>query len=738
MSTLTNARPWLRGQRAAIADSIFRIARCGLLALPMLVGVSPLRAADCSVDAPITYAAIQHCIDNVAGPGDTVRVGEGTLRLEVGQFIRIPTTKLGIRLVGAGIGRTTIVGLRGGNDGLGAILRLGSGPEGSGATLIEGFTFSGDTNDPTGEPIYRAIMILRSGTSSSEPAVIQNNEFRDVDNGIIFAGPFPRYYRIGPGNVFDGAEFAIALNNAAHLSIIGNVFRKYQAAIFAQQGPEDTEVLVEGNSFEGGSLALTPHLPPPAYRGIQFNDALLSNGFAKTWTIRDNKIVGATWGISIESFAGVKNLSGVRIVGNCVTGNEVLGQEDNTPADFRNASPLPLNAANNFGGTPVAAPTKYDVGAGLVTVSPWLQNLTYTGSTTFLPTNDVVLQATVHNTDGTSTGRASGVLVPFYLIIDGEEVYQGSGVSDADGKAIFSMPAPYAEWTRTVMARAAAGCLEASATITVAKRETTTVYIGQTYDADGSGQSVIAARISNSCRGNRVARFVVQPLAGAPMSFDATIDAETGIASLPLNIAQGIYEVIASYDGSAACEASSDSAVLVVAGPGDSANGGGWYRVDGYAPPRVNFGFTVQKVMQAGQTAGHKGQLLWMNNSKWRLKGVVDTDAAAYGTFPCPSWTGYAGVTDNPVCAAFRGSGLLEAWDATGMRWLPATAYGNNGAVTFTATAYDGGTASICKKKACSYGDVADYFGIQIDPVPGTVLPESLPMLLMGGSIKAQ
>jgi len=117
---------------------------------------------------------------------------------------------------------------------------------------------------------------------------------------------------------------------------------------------------------------------------------------------------------------------------------------------------------------------------------------------------------------------------------------------------------------------------------------------------------------------------------------------------------------------------------------------------------------------------------------------IVDTDASAYGTFPCPSWTGYTGVTDNPVCAAFRGSGLLEAWDATGMQWLSATAYGNNGAVTFTATAYDGGMASICKKKACSYGDVADYFGIQIDPVPGAVLPESLPMRLMGGSIKAQ
>jgi hypothetical protein len=40
--------------------------------------------------------------------------------------------------------------------------------------------------------------------------------------------------------------------------------------------------------------------------------------------------------------------------------------------------------------------------------------------------------------------------------------------------------------------------------------------------------------------------------------------------------------------------------------------------------------------------------------------------------------------------------------------------------------------------KACSCGDVADYFGVQIDPVPGTVPPESPPMLLLGGSIKAQ
>jgi hypothetical protein len=330
----------------------------------------------------------------------------------------------------------------------------------------------------------------------------------------------------------------------------------------------------------------------------------------------------------------------------------------------------------------------------------------------------------------------------------------GIGVTDADGRAVVEAGV----WdigTYNIDVKAAGGCLTAKGVVAV-RQTSTTVYNGQTYAnySPMTGVPVLAtisppASSTVICGGPSnpgPVSFVAAPIGGgepivmAGVNLAAASPPPYSRTTVPVTMAlqPGVYLMTVDYAGGRVCLPSSDTAVVVVAGPGDSANGGGWYKVDGFNPPRANFGFTVQKVMQGGQTAGYKGQLLWMNNNKWRLKGVVDTDASAYGTFPCPSWTGYTGVTDNPVCAAFRGSGLLEAWDATGMQWLPATAYGNNGAVTFTATAYDGGMASICKKKACSYGDVADYFGIQIDPVPGAVLPESLPMLLMGGSIKAQ
>jgi len=91
MSTLTNARPWLRGQRAANRNSISTLARFGLLALPMLLG-SAAQADDCFV--PASYDNVQNCIDNVRQSGDTVQIAEGHIYLEPDQVIRIPDAKL--------------------------------------------------------------------------------------------------------------------------------------------------------------------------------------------------------------------------------------------------------------------------------------------------------------------------------------------------------------------------------------------------------------------------------------------------------------------------------------------------------------------------------------------------------------------------------------------------------------------------------------------------------------------
>jgi hypothetical protein len=49
-------------------------------------------------------------------------------------------------------------------------------------------------------------------------------------------------------------------------------------------------------------------------------------------------------------------------------------------------------------------------------------------------------------------------------------------------------------------------------------------------------------------------------------------------------------------------------------------------------------------------------------------------------------------------------------------------------------TIYDGGQASVCKTSGktttCSSVDQEDWFGIQIDPVASTVLPETVPVSL--------
>jgi hypothetical protein len=56
---------------------------------------------------------------------------------------------------------------------------------------------------------------------------------------------------------------------------------------------------------------------------------------------------------------------------------------------------------------------------------------------------------------------------------------------------------------------------------------------------------------------------------------------------------------------------------------------------------------------------------------------------------------------------------------------------------TFTVSVYDGGTISVCKgRRNCTKQDLADWFGIQIDPVLATDVPESAPIQIMKGSIK--
>jgi hypothetical protein len=177
---------------------------------------------------------------------------------------------------------------------------------------------------------------------------------------------------------------------------------------------------------------------------------------------------------------------------------------------------------------------------------------------------------------------------------------------------------------------------------------------------------------------------------------------------------EGIYDLTATFSGTASCLASSDEATLTVASPGESATGGGWYTLSGSG--RLNFGFTVRKVDASCQSdCAYKGQLLLINNGKWRLKGTLDT---------------YSKLATGQGAAS--GTGDLQWWDSSLNGGLGDWALAQSG-VSFTANFYDSGKNG----KAST-----DTFGIRIAytpvaPQPGT-LPNSTPQLLKGGDIKVQ
>lgn len=274
--------------------------------------------------------------------------------------------------------------------------------------------------------------------------------------------------------------------------------------------------------------------------------------------------------------------------------------------------------------------------------------------------------------------------------------------------------------------------------------DTRVVYAGQTYDSDLGGTTVLSARLTSIdpvCLSGD-ATFTLTPVGGTPQAPVVVVNVSPGsFAGTTRALAAGIYEVDVDFTPTDPfCNPSSDAAVLTVVGTGASSTGGGWYRVDSFSPPRINFGYTIQKqVNRKTQVATYRGQLLWMNNGTWRLKGTMystGSDPAAYGRFPCPAFVGVPGAS-NPMCGSFSGSGVLQAWDPTADGGAGAWANSTYGTVAFTATVYDGGSMKVCKgKRNCTKQDLADWFGIQINPVPGTVVPESAPIKLRGGSLK--
>ena len=162
-----------------------------------------------------------------------------------------------------------------------------------------------------------------------------------------------------------------------------------------------------------------------------------------------------------------------------------------------------------------------------------------------------------------------------------------------------------------------------------------------------------------------------------------------------------------------------------------------WYLSISSIPKKKWEFITADDLEKACGKAIRPNDVLIINTGWHRV--YEDGDYFAYGLLgPCPTGVVPVGATGY-ACASFnsgaRGSGTLEQWDSIAMVWVPVTLYGP---VTFTGTVYDTGQIKVCKSKTnCTLTDNPDWFGIQFDPVPNSVIRESSPFTLSKGSIKA-
>ncbi len=281
----------------------------------------------------------------------------------------------------------------------------------------------------------------------------------------------------------------------------------------------------------------------------------------------------------------------------------------------------------------------------------------------------------------------------------------------------------------------------------IAKAAATAVYTGPTYQLLTSVPSTrvtLSADVSPAiCAGDLSFRVA---------SNDGTVIPTDGGT---VTLLAGLYWVEAIVNGED-CTGGHDEATISIVSAGDKSNGGGWYKVEAHTgSPRVNFGYTVQSTTTKDKKTGivtttYKGQLIWLNNEQWRLKGAISgetvtvadetTGTAPYGTFDCP--TNFASTlpatTSGSGCGSVTGTGVLQRWDASALSWVESA----HGSVTFTATMYDGGQAKVCKttgkKTTCTTVDNPDWFGIQFDGVSGDDVRESDPIQLMGGALRVK
>ena len=258
----------------------------------------------------------------------------------------------------------------------------------------------------------------------------------------------------------------------------------------------------------------------------------------------------------------------------------------------------------------------------------------------------------------------------------------------------------------------------------VGRASTSIVYGGQQLVMIGN-PLVPSATLSSpaaACKSGKTVSFSLDanPVTGAATSYplgSATTNSSgqaTGAAIATAGWLEGQYTITASFAATESCAASSYEASLAVASPGAAASGGGWYSLSGAG--RSNFGFNVRKVPNT--TNSYKGQLLLINNGKWRLKGTL----TSYGL------TGTSALTGSKAGSA-SGSGALYWWNSALNGGLGAWQLAQS-PLSFTINF----SASAAGKKA-SPGSFGIQFGYRpVSPQP-SALPTSAPQLLKGGTV---
>jgi large repetitive protein len=245
---------------------------------------------------------------------------------------------------------------------------------------------------------------------------------------------------------------------------------------------------------------------------------------------------------------------------------------------------------------------------------------------------------------------------------------------------------------------------------TVQAAATSLVYTGDQTVVTGSTLTPAATLSSTApgCLTGRTATFTLATDPTTSGSADlAAAPVIDGTATLPAlsttGWAEGVYTITASVPGTPSCVAAADQATLTVASAGDAATGGGWFTLP--SSGRVNVGFVVHLVPHTTDT--YAGQLLLINNGKWRLKG---------------SLTRYVQTTGQ---GSASGTGDLSWWNPTlnnGLGdWAPAST-GVPFTASFTPTSSAGGS-----KPHSTGTDDPGSFGIHIDYTPADPQPANLP-----------